>query len=168
MSTTRNGPSAGSSSAVAPAKDSCALLVAAEQLGPHADDRLGRVEEARRELSASRAADVAVMRSALHAVLVERALVAAQRVERALDGGRVEPAGGVDALAQPGDRVLAVERLAGCGPSPLADEQAGGVGPAVDGGQRGHRPRTLSVDASASRSATQRPTGSSPPARCQA
>ncbi len=127
-------------------------------------------------LAASRAAEVAVMRTRLDAEAVHHLAVLAQHRDRALDGRRVEPPGGVDALAQAGD---AHEPLEGaCAPSLAGHEQADGVGAAVDGGDhrasappgdsvpavsRAWPELTRRVDVPAA-GRTHAPTGSSPPA----
>src|SRR5690606_24296888 len=89
-------------------------------------------------------------------VAVHDLAVAAQGLEGAPDSGRVEGAGGVDALAEPRDLHEALVRP----PLRVGDEGPGGSGPAVDRGERGAHDVTSSRWA-----ATQRPTGSTPPAR---
>jgi hypothetical protein len=113
-----------------------ALLRAAQQLGPHAHDRLRRIEEL---VGVVRIPGGGGGRDAqrLHTVLVERHAVVAQGSEGALDRLRVQSTGGVDPLAESGDRVLAIEGQGGPALD-AAHEQAGGVGAAVDGGQRRH------------------------------
>ena len=138
MSTTRNGPSAGSRSAVAPAKlswPSSSPLISSGRT-PMAASAASKKSA---ELLASRAAEVAVMRTAVAPCASMAGLVADQHGDGALDGVRIELPGGVDALAQPGDRLLPVEHLA-LMPGALADQQAGGVRPAIDGGQDRHPP----------------------------
>ena len=101
MSTTRNGPVAGIEVGGGAGEAEPALLLAAEQLGPDADDGLGGVEEVvgvggvpgRRGGGDAHLGD---------AVLVHRRPVVAQHVEGALDGLGVEPPGGVDALGPAG------------------------------------------------------------------
>ena len=101
MSTTRNGPSAGSRSAVAPANDSRPSSSPLSSSGRTPTIASAASKKSAR-LVASRAAEVAVMRSRSTPCASMRQLVLAERGEGPLDGGRVEPAGGVDALARVG------------------------------------------------------------------
>ena len=135
---------------------------AAEQLGlgPHdlgggfeEDPAVGRVARSRRRGHTN----------PLDSVTVERGAILAQHGERELDGLGGELAGGVDAPAEAGDAHVALDggRAARCACSAgLGHQQARRVRAAVDGAEKpAHDSR---------RSATHRPTGSSPPARCQA
>ena len=99
------------------------LLLAAEQLGPHPDGGLGRVEEVVAVGGVARGGGGGHAHP-LDAEAVHDLAVLAQHGDRALDGVGVEAAGGVDALAQAGD---AHEPLEG-GAAVLADEQPHRVG----------------------------------------
>ena len=108
MSTTRNGPRAGSRSPVAPRNDRRPSSSPDQQLGPHADDLLGGVEElvAVGGVAGGRRGGRPGRRSTPW--LVERPRGSSRRhVERALDRLVGQPAGGVHALAQPGDACCA-------------------------------------------------------------
>jgi hypothetical protein len=95
-------------------------------------------------------------------VLADLGRVALERGEDALLRLVAEPAGRLDALAQTRDGRLAHALLDPRRAVHVRDQQAGRVRAAVEGGDgSGH-------DDAANRSATHRPTGSSPPARCQA
>ena len=86
--------------------------------------------------------------------------VLAEDGQRPLDGVGVEPPGGVHALPEPGDVHVPLdggERRGRAAAVAVGDEEPGRVGPHVDGGEAAH-----------SCFSTHRPTGSSPPARCQA
>ena len=140
------------------------FLVAAEQLGPHAEQLLGRVEEL---VAVARVARRAGGRGthAGHAVLVDHVAVLARATAsvRAIASGSSRR---VWSTPWP-SRVICVRRsIVTSGVvtvGDLGDEQPRRVRADVDGGDAGHSPSPA-----ARRSETQRPTGSSPPARKQA
>ena len=112
------------------------LLLAAEELGPHAEQLLDRIEEVVAVGGVARRAG----RGGAHAgdaVTRDRFLVLADDVERARDRFGVEPAGLVHALAEPRDPRAPVDR-GQRRPSTvdLGDEQPHGVGSDVDRGNR--------------------------------
>jgi hypothetical protein len=127
-----------------------ALLGAGEQLGPHAEDRPGGVEElvAVRRVAGGGRGDGT---NPLRALRPQDGGVVVQDLQRARHRLVVEATRAVDPAAQPGDR----------GPPLVTHQQARRVGPDVDGA-RDHR------CTSGRCSATHAPTGSSPPARNQA
>ncbi len=102
MSTTRNGPRAGSRSAVAPTNDSCASSPPDSSSGRTPMASVAASKKSSR-LAASRAAEVAVMRMRSAPWPPDDLAELAQHRHGALDGGRVEPPGRVDAGPQPGD-----------------------------------------------------------------
>ena len=134
------------------------LLLAAEQLGRTPTAASAASKKSSR-LAASRAADVAVMRTRSTPWRSRTWRYSRQDGDRALDGLRRQPAGGVDALAQPGDPHEPLERAprrrrppgAGWSSCRSRSPPAGGHG-----------------SCSSASGSTHRPTGSSPPARCQA
>ena len=85
---------------MAPANDSAPSSSPLSSSGADADDASAASKNSSR-LAASRAADVAVIRTRSTPCVHDLAVLA-QHVERALDRLGVEPAGGVDALARAG------------------------------------------------------------------
>ena len=183
MSTTRNGPRAGSSSAVAPVNERRGLVDARQQLGAHADRLLGRVEEVVTvgRVTGGRCGGHA---HPLDAEPVDPLAVLLEHGHGAVDGGGVEPSVGVDAGAEAGDAHQALvggragaraadtsgsatSRRTELVPTSMAATRPPLTVSAVSqdcpshsglesaGGRLGSRP-------------TQAPTGSSPPARYQA
>jgi hypothetical protein len=131
------------------------LLVAGQELGRRAEDVGGGGEEGVpvSRVSGRRGGDDP---RRLHAVPVEHITEVDERRQRPLHRRIGQFARAVDAFAEPRDDGAPLEV------APVVhDEEADGVGADVDGGPSRHR-------RAASRSATHRPTGSSPPARYQA
>ena len=142
------------------------LLLAAQQLGPHAPVIRSTGSKNSSRLVASRDALVAVMRTRATSCAAIDVVVLAQHGNRARDRVGIEPARLVHALTQPRDPRPALDRRqprVATGPVDVGDEQPHRVRPDVDGRDAGH-----CASSSASAAATQRPTGSSPPARCHA
>ena len=167
MSTTTNGPRAGSSPVVAPRNVSRPSSSPESSSGSAPTTSAAGPKKSVR-LAASRAAEVAVMRgpTGCHAEAVHHRPVVAQHVQGPLDGIGVQPAAGVDALAEAGDHHAPLEGAEAAVAVGLGHQQAGRVGAAVEGGDAlaaQRHGRTSSRWAS-----TQRPTGSSPPASSQA
>src|SRR5690606_26124556 len=138
------------------------LLLARQQLGAHAERLLGPGEEvvAVGGVAGRGGGDGPHLPDA---VALEDLPVLGEDGGGAFDARRVEPAGPVDPTPEAGDAGLPLQgALLG-----MVDEEPDAVGADVDGAD-GVAHSGSSWVTSFRCSATQRPTGSSPPARCQA
>ena len=162
MSTTSTGGSSGvRRSRTAPSNDQGRLLVARQHLGSTPEPRRARRRGRRRRCAASRVAEVAQNRTPGDVVRRDQGGVLVDRRERARQRLVGEPAGRVDALAEPDH-----PRLAHAAPCrQVGDQQLDGVGAAVDRGDPGHGVTTTqgpSAHQSPSRSSTSSPSGFTP------
>ena len=151
-------PVAGFQLAGSSGKGQLPFLVAREQLWGDTDGGFGGLEEL-----------VAIRRiprrgsgrhpQPLHPEAIHHAAVLAQHRTGALDRLGGESPRPADSLPEAGDPHQPLERLLAA----VGDQQPGRVGATVNDGDRIAHRRGTSI-----RAATHRPTGSSPPARCQA
>jgi hypothetical protein len=146
-----------------PEKREAALLLTREQLDGRAEN-LGRRDEQLFPVGGVASGAGGRGPDALDTGGVHDVAVLAQHRQGALDGVGVEPPAGVNALPEPGDvhvPLNGAERPARTTPIAVGDQKPGGVRPHVDRRQPAHP----SPPDSDRRSPTQRPTGSTPPAR---
>ena len=146
MSTTRNGPVAGSSSPTAPAKDSSASSSPVITSGSWPSvERTISVKSSR--FAASRVAEVATIRVRTAPEARDHRRVVGQRPPGAVQRMAGQPAGGVDALAEPDhphlpvhvDQLRGAVRIAG----DVGDQQPDRIRAAVDGGDPHRRARVI-------------------------